>query len=109
MLYELEDFIDRYGNKPYERWFEKLRDMRAKDAISKRMSKIRRSGDFGDCRYVGKGVWELRIHEGQGYRVYHARIGNRVVLLLCGGGKTGQQSDIELAQSYYRYYRLHHH
>ena len=102
MLYKLEDFIDQYGNKPFERWFSGLRDLVAKKEVAKRLLRVK-NGNFGDCHPVGGGVWELRIHVGQGYRVYHARMGNRVILLLCGGIKKGQKSDIKLAQSYYQY------
>lgn len=46
---------------------------------------------------MGQGVLELRLTYGPGYRVYYARRGNRVVLLLCGGDKSTQQSDITKA------------
>jgi len=54
---------------------------------------------------VGSGVFELRIFEGKGYRVYFACEGKTIVVLLCGGDKTTQARDIDLAQSYWRAYR----
>jgi len=51
--------------------------------------------NFGDCRFVGGGVWEQKIDWGPGYRVYYAIEGNRVVLLCDGGGKRTQDADIE--------------
>ena len=56
------------------------------------------TGNFGDTRSVGKGVRELRIHYGPGYRVYFAQRGSVVVVLLCGGEKNSQQADIVKAQ-----------
>ena len=54
-------------------------------------------GNFGDCRSVGSGVWELKIDWGPGYRVYYAIDGKRVVLLLAGGDKRTQPQDIARA------------
>jgi putative addiction module killer protein len=47
---------------------------------------------------VGEGVLELRVHVGPGYRVYCARHGRAVVLLLTGGDKSSQQADIKQAK-----------
>ncbi|WP_337590199.1 type II toxin-antitoxin system RelE/ParE family toxin [Ornithinimicrobium sufpigmenti] len=64
------------------------------------MSRIDRlaHGNPGDVKAVGQGVVELRLSYGPGYRVYYAQRGHRVVLLLCGGDKSTQQSDISKAQ-----------
>ena len=55
-------------------------------------------GHFGDCEPVGEGVSEMRIHVGAGYRVYFARRGELVYLLLCGGDKASQRRDIKRAK-----------
>jgi putative addiction module killer protein len=62
-------------------------------------------GNFGDVRSVGDGVQELRIHFGPGYRVYFGRVGDAVIILLCGGDKGSQDRDIERAQEYWRDHR----
>lgn len=54
-------------------------------------------GNFGDCKPVSDGVWELRIDWGPGYRVYYAMSGKQVILLLAGGDKRKQQADIGAA------------
>ena len=59
------------------------------------------AGIFGDCEPVGDGVLELREHLGPGYRVYFARHGRMVVILLCGGTKRTQAADIRLAKTYW--------
>lgn len=55
------------------------------------------SPHFGDCKPVSDGVWELRINWGPGYRVYYAQAGKRLILLLAGGDKRKQQTDIDAA------------
>jgi putative addiction module killer protein len=54
-------------------------------------------GNPGDVKPVGKGVSEIRIDYGPGYRVYFAKRGSTVVLLLCGGDKRTQTADIARA------------
>ncbi len=55
-------------------------------------------GNFGDVAPVGEGVSELRIHYGPGYRVYFVQRGPIVVVLLSGGDKRAQNSDIKKAK-----------
>ncbi|WP_419932798.1 type II toxin-antitoxin system RelE/ParE family toxin [Candidatus Poriferisodalis sp.] len=81
----------------YARWFAKLRDRQARLRI---VARIRRLGlgHAGDVRSVGKGVSELRIDYGPGYRVYFTQRGQTLVVLLVGGDKDSQQRDIATAQ-----------
>lgn len=64
------------------------------------------AGNFGDAKFLGPGVSELRIDWGPGYRVYFGRDGRTVIVLLCGGDKRKQDADIrkavELWQEYTR-------
>lgn len=74
-----------------------MRDKAAQARIRVRLRQVQ-AGNFGDCEAVGEGVIELRIHVGAGYRVYCGRYGKAIVLLLCGGDKRSQQSDIKRAK-----------
>jgi len=78
-------------------WLNSLKDQKAKARILHRLSQAS-LGNFGDCEPVGEGVLELRVHVGPGYRVYCARHGRAVVLLLMGGDKSSQQTDIKRAK-----------
>ncbi len=62
-------------------------------------------GNFGDCKSIGDGLAELRIHYGPGIRLYYSKIGNKVILLLCGGDKDSQTKDITKAKEYLKEYR----
>lgn len=88
--------IEVRQTRQFERWLEALRDSQARLRILKRIDRLE-LGNFGDARSVGSGVSELRVDHGPGYRVYFARRGNRIVILLCGGDKGSQGRDIEMA------------
>src|SRR5690554_3502229 len=80
----------------YRKWERKLRDQRGKALIAARIFRLA-NGLAGDVKPVGQGVCELRIHHGPGYRVYFKQRGNEVIILLCGGDKDTQRSDINTA------------
>lgn len=86
------------GYEPISEWLNGLRDKVAQARIRIRLRQVE-SGNFGDCEPVGDGVLELRVHVGAGYRVYCARHGKRIVLLLCGGDKSTQAVDIRRAKA----------
>lgn len=80
----------------FDAWFDGLRDRIAKARIQARIDRAE-EGNFGDCEPVGKGVSEMRVHYGAGYRVYFKRFGRGWVILLAGGDKSTQQTDIKIA------------
>ena len=82
----------------FRTWESKLKDRRAKAAISARIIRVA-NGLMGDVSPVGQGVSELRIHYGPGYRVYFQQRGDELVILLCGGDKATQSRDIETAKT----------
>jgi putative addiction module killer protein len=68
----------------FEAWFSALRDRQARARISIRIDRLA-LGNPGDTKSVGSGVSELRIDYGPGYRVYYARQGSALIVLLAGG------------------------
>lgn len=80
------------------KWMKRLRDANARARINVRIRRISLSGNFGDVKPVGDGVYELRINYGPGYRVYYSQRGREIVLLLIGGDKSSQQKDIDKAK-----------
>jgi putative addiction module killer protein len=81
----------------FKNWFKRLKDRKAKARVQARIDRIE-IGNFGDIASVGEGVRELRIHYGPGYRVYFVQRGQVVVILLSGGDKNSQDSDIKKAK-----------
>lgn len=82
----------------FDRWMRKLRDTNARARIQIRIDRLGR-GLFGDVKDIGQGLSELRVDYGPGYRVYLMRRGDVLVILLCGGDKRTQDSDIKQAKT----------
>jgi putative addiction module killer protein len=85
-------------------WLRALRDDRAMQRIAKRIDRLR-LGLRGDWRPVGGPVFELRIDHGPGYRIYAAKDGDTLIVLLCAGDKRTRQRDIETAHAYWKDYQ----
>lgn len=102
--HEISAYRTREGEVPFEEWLTHLRDRKAVARIKIRIDRVR-LGTFGEHRFVGQGVWELKIDYGPGYRVYFAHEGARVILLLCGGDKRTQDKDIREAHEYWVNYK----
>jgi putative addiction module killer protein len=85
----------------FERWFARLRDRMAIARIQSRIDRLQ-LGLSGDIRPLGKGVSEMRIDYGPGYRIYFLQRGLVVVILLAGGDKRTQSRDIKKALEYAR-------
>ena len=101
---EIEVYRDLNGRAPYIEWFESIRDLKTRTRIQDRIDRIE-SGNLGDYKPVGDGVFELRFRSGPGYRIYFGQVGNTIVLLLCGGDKSSQSRDIERAKAYWQEYK----
>jgi putative addiction module killer protein len=81
----------------FDRWFHGLRDIRARARIAARLDRLA-DGNLGDVKPVGHGISELRIDYGPGYRVYFMQRGAVLVVMLAGGDKRTQSTDIKLAR-----------
>lgn len=92
------------GKDVFGEWLDGLMDVSGRVAILKRIDRVE-EGNFGDHRWVGGGVWEIRVDYGPGYRVYYGEDGPRIVLLLCGGDKGTQRRDIRKARELWAEYR----
>lgn len=108
-MYEIVDYLTEGGADPFLDWVRGLPDRQARARVMVRVQRMA-SGNFGDYKQLSEGVCELRIDYGPGYRVYYARAGSKLLLLLAGGDKRKQQADIETAVAYLRDWkrRTHH-
>lgn len=100
-LKQLIEYQTEGGKSPFHEWlFSKRLDTRTRDRVLIALDKLS-LGNSGDCKAVGRGVVEMRLHFGPGYRIYFGRKGETVVILLCGGDKASQKRDIHSAQCYW--------
>lgn len=99
-MYQVIEYLDPEGKDPYRDWLIGLADRQAQARILTRINRMA-AGNFGDHKPIEGGVWELRIDWGPGYRIYYARAGKRIILLLAGGDKRTQKADIRAAISYW--------
>ena len=89
-----ETIIEIRQTEQFIKWFVKLKDKRARAKIAIRIRRVS-LGNLGDVKSVGGGISELRIDYGPGYRVYFTQRSRQLIILLGGGDKTTQASDIK--------------
>ena len=100
---EIRHYLSRAGRDVFDDWLSQLADARAQARVVTRINRLA-LGNFGDCKRLRQGLCELRIDWGPGYRVCYAMLGKLCVLLLCGGDKRKQSSDIDRALEYLKDY-----
>ena len=107
MVNTLNEYTDEQGSSPYADWLRSLRDAKARARIMMQVDRMELDL-FGDSKPIGDGLSELRIHYGPGYRVYYAKEGKHIYLLLCGGDKSTQSKDIKRAKNYWQDHKRRH-
>jgi putative addiction module killer protein len=100
---EVREYIDHTGRSPFERWLIKLDEV-TRFRVAAVIARVS-NGNFSTAKSVGRGVSELRLDFGSGYRIYYGKDGDTLVILLGGGTKQRQQNDIETAQALWREYK----
>ena len=80
----------------FSNWLRNIRDEITKQRLIKRLRKVS-LGNLGDIEPVGQGVYEMREHFGPGWRMYFVKKGSTVIVMLGGGDKSSQQTDIRNA------------
>jgi putative addiction module killer protein len=102
-MIQVEEFITDEDVSPFRRWFDALDDHAA--ALATIAIDRLGEGNTSNAKSLGEGVSELRINRGPGYRIYFGWDGKVLVILLGGGTKRRQQSDIQTALRHWRSYK----
>jgi putative addiction module killer protein len=102
-MIQVEEFITEQDVSPFRRWFDGLDD-HAAALVTNAIDRLG-EGNTSNAKSLGEGVSELRINRGPGYRVYFGWDSNVLVILLGGGTKRRQQSDIQTALRHWRAYK----
>lgn len=100
---DIRDYVAADGSSPFNAWFSQL-DAQAAAKIVVAIIRLE-AGNFSNIKGVGSGVLEYRLNYGPGYRIYFAKDGETIVILLAGGTKKRQHKDIESAQQRWADYR----
>jgi len=100
MKKEIRFYQKPNGKEPFSEWFKSIKDIKIRAHLKNRFERVC-VGNTGDCKAVGDGIFEIRIHYGPGYRVYFAEKGGYFILFLIGGTKNSQKKDIEKAKAYW--------
>lgn len=80
----------------FSAWLKSLKDSLTRQRLLKRLRRVQ-LGNLGDVKPIAGGVWEIRENFGPGWRMYYVQRGQTVIVLLGGGDKSTQQSDIRRA------------
>ena len=102
-MIDVREYLDHEGNSPFAIWFDDL----SAPAAAKVTMAVTRSGqgNYSNVKSVGSGVLEYKIDFGPGYRIYLGKDGDCLVILLGGGTKKRQNTDISLAITRRRDYK----
>jgi putative addiction module killer protein len=103
MRLTIREYVAPQGKNPFREWLKNL-DMRIQARVQARVLRFE-SGNLGDHKNLWDGVWEARLDFGPGYRLYFARDGNAVILLLAGGDNASQSKDVTAAKRYWQDFR----
>ncbi len=98
---EIIPYTTDTGKQPFFEWSRKLAP-KTLAVVMARLARVRKD-NFGDCKSIkgSRGLFELRIDYGAGYRVYYGKVGTTIVVLLVGGDKGSQERDIAKAKQYW--------
>ena len=88
------------GKCPFIEWVENLKNRKVAAIVKTRLERVM-LGNYGDHRAVGDELYELKIHESPGYRIYFVELSKNIVLILLGGNKSSQKRDIQKAKKYW--------
>ncbi len=102
MSFIVREYVDSAGRIPFREWLDEL-DVPMRARVQARVLRFE-TGNLGDHKEVGSGVWEARLDFGPGYRIYFGRRGRELVLLLTGGDKKSQKKDLNRAKEFWRDY-----
>ena len=98
----VEEYIRADDSNPYRSWFDDL-DVQAATKVTTALLRLE-LGNLSNVKWFD-GIGEYRIDWGPGYRIYLAKDGDALVILLGGGTKKGQQADINRAKALYQEYK----
>ena len=102
MALTIREYLTASGKNPFREWLN-ARDVAVRARLQARVLRFE-TGNLGDHKSVGSGIWEARMMFGPGYRIYFGKDGDSIIVLLIAGDKGSQSRDVSLAQGFWRDY-----
>jgi putative addiction module killer protein len=102
MKLTIREYLTPEGKSPFREWLDTFA-LPVRARIQARVFRFE-LGNLGDHKAIGGGVWEARLAFGPGYRLYFAKQGRTIILLLLGGTKASQAKDIRRARQFWTEY-----
>lgn len=102
MALTVREYVRDDGSNPYRSWFDGL-NAEAATKVATATFRLE-TGNLSRVKWIGS-IGEYRIDWGPGYRIYLARDGDSLIILLGGGTKKRQQADIERAKTSWADYK----
>ena len=96
-------FVKKNERSPFEDWFNKL-DSSVQAIVVRIIQRVGTGGAQKSIKALKNGIFEIKIPQGPGYRVYFAEDQKNIIILLTGGNKQTQRRDIDKAKKYWREY-----
>ncbi|MDB5490328.1 MAG: addiction module killer protein [Micavibrio sp.] len=103
-MIELKVYRNAFGKEPFTEWLNGLRSKAAQARIATVLMRLQ-AGNAGDCKSIGHGVQEIRVHMEAGYRVFFGHDGQELVIILAGSDKSDQKREIIKAIKYWQDYK----
>ena len=102
MIYQIKELLLSDGRSPYAAWFSAL-DPMAAAKVSVAAAQMAQ-GNLSNVEWF-RGIGEYKIDWGPGYRIYLAKDGLKIIILIGGGTKKRQQTDIDEAVALWEDYK----
>jgi putative addiction module killer protein len=93
---KVEEYLTEEGKNHYKEWFDNLSVEYAAKAAAARSRMM--AGSLGNVKPLDGTLKEYRIDWGPGIRIYLIQDGDKLIVLLGGGTKGSQDSDIKCAK-----------
>ncbi len=81
----------------FRRWLNSIADISTQSRLSSLLEKAQR-GNLGDVVRLTSDVYEMREFFGPGWRMYYLEKGKAIIVMLVGGDKKSQSTDIKFAK-----------
>lgn len=96
-------YVRPSGRVPFDEWIQSL-SLKDQARVDAYINRVALGAVKRNIKPLGGGVFEIKIDVGPGYRVYFGEEGRKLILLLSGGDKSTQTSDVQKSKEYWRDY-----